>query len=683
MESIVKNLRPGWVALAVSVLALIAYIPTLNPSFGFVDKGEMAAVASTLGIAHPSGYPTLMLLGYLFTQIFPTREVVALNVLSALLTATGAGMLTLLFHYLLGQFDLDRSVSKPKGKGKGRGRKGARNENAAETPSDTENTSSGIHAVMAGLAALLTALTATWWNQGNGFEVYSLHAVMMPLVTLLFLRYVDIEAEREREGVPVAPNKLGWWFAFALGLSFTNHLTTVLLAPAFLVHYFWRLGIFLGPIDRWTLRSVVRWLLRLLQRWGFLATGFIVGLLPYLWLPIRASMSPRFNWGDPETLKNFIDHVSGKQYRVWMFNNPDTWREQSAFFFGNLPSELAYVGLILALLGLVFLARRSTRLSVFVALLFVSCVVYSGGYDIMEIGPYYMTAIFAVGIWCLAGLAQLRRMIGTTSTVVAALALVVLSGAINYGETNESGNMLVEDMTVNMLTTVPKDALVLSGQWDFWVAGSFYMQAVEGMRPDVLVVDPELLRRSWYIRQLETGHPEFTATVRAEIDRFLPELDKFEHDLPYDPNEIEGAYVSMIRAMIDHNIDRRPVCVTGEVRPEFSAGYVRTPYYLTLLLSRDTTYVPMAFPSYRFRFWNRVDGYTAKAYELYARSALGRIIYERQHGHDSLAARYVDLALSFDPGFKADEVPSLPLNSEEQVTGMIDFFAKLHRDFRR
>jgi hypothetical protein len=59
------------------------------------------------------------------------------------------------------------------------------------------------------------------------------------------------------------------------------------------------------------------------------------------------------------------------------------------------------------------------------------------------------------------------------------------------------------------------------------------------------------------------------------------------------------------------------------------------------------------------------------------------VLYERQHGHDSLAARYADLALSFDPGFKRNEVPSLPLNSEDQVTGMIDFFAELHRNFRR
>ena len=51
----------------------------------------MAAAAATLGIAHPTGYPTLMLLGFLFTTIVPLRDIVALNVMAALLTAGGIG----------------------------------------------------------------------------------------------------------------------------------------------------------------------------------------------------------------------------------------------------------------------------------------------------------------------------------------------------------------------------------------------------------------------------------------------------------------------------------------------------------------------------------------------------------------------------------------------------------------
>jgi hypothetical protein len=108
-------MTPFRVATVVSLLALGVYLSTLSPSFGFVDKGEMVAVASTLGIAHPTGYPTIMLLGYLFTRLVPVREVVALNIMAAFFASAGVGVLTLLFYELsrrvqvLALFAVDRS----------------------------------------------------------------------------------------------------------------------------------------------------------------------------------------------------------------------------------------------------------------------------------------------------------------------------------------------------------------------------------------------------------------------------------------------------------------------------------------------------------------------------------------------------------------------------------------------
>src|SRR2546423_3669515 len=76
---------------------------------------------------------------------------------------------------------------------------------------------------------------------------------MMALVMVLFLRYVDEEAVRERTMIPggshvetadeeIGFTRRGFVFATVLGLSFTNHLTTVLLAPAFVLYFSWTLG---------------------------------------------------------------------------------------------------------------------------------------------------------------------------------------------------------------------------------------------------------------------------------------------------------------------------------------------------------------------------------------------------------------------------------------------------------
>lgn len=727
---------PKTTAFGVFLILFGLYLLTLSPTFGFVDKGEMAAVASTLGIAHPTGYPSTMLLGKLFVLLLPGRDVVALNIMSALLTAAGGGVLSLLFDYLLRMAFAGGRGEEKKEKEKGKKEKEKKRGDVAEETSARERTldmSPPMRSVMAGIAALLTGLTATWWGQGTSFEVYSLHCLMMPLLTLLFLRYLEQEAARDGEPTPwdegaaVSSKKLGFTrrggiFALVLGLAFTNHLTTILLAPPFLVWYFWRLG-----INE-----------RALQRLLYLVPFFLPGLLPYLWLPLRASADPFFNWGNTETLWAFMRHVTGAQYRNWMFTNPDTFPQQSYYFFSNLTAETVYIGLALALLGILSLARRPllagtffagigaavlyvffasggdmanpvpatnehplggliagyvllvavivfgvirlsgpaasmrNRIGLFAALAFLTCLFYAGGYDIMEIGPYYLTAFFAVGIWMLFGLVRLAERFGGSAAIAAAGVLALLFGVVNYGIADESDMTLVEDMTVNVLAPLPENALIFSKQWDFWVAGSFYMQEVEKLRPDVMVIDHELLRRSWYLDQLQANYPEFMAKVKGESQKLRDQLYKFERDIPYNPMEIEAAYVGLINAMVDRGMESRPVLATPDFDeqrtpqnlPLYGGKWGRVPYYLAYRFVSDTTYVPQDFPSYRFRFAEgKPNAYMPNLYWFYSRSCLERAAYEQSYGKDDLARRYREYAKTFDPNLTEDDIPALPLNS--------------------
>lgn len=725
-QGALRFLTPTLVAAAVFVVLFILYLLTLSPTFGFVDKGEMVAVASTLGIAHPTGYPTIMLLGKFFTLVLPVRDVVALNIMSALLTAAGGGMLVFLFSYLLGM--------------------AAKEQNKKEREEAKGILGQNTQTVIAGIAALLTGMTATWWGQGTGFEVYSLHCFMLPLVTLLFLRYVEEEAVRNGEQtfaeaslqVPRSTHgftRRGFFFALLLGLSFTNHLTTILLAPPFLVWFFWRLG-----VNGNAFRRIV-----------YLVPSFVLGLLPYLWLPLRASANPFFNWGNPETLWAFWRHVTGAQYRIWMFTNPDTFPQQTTYFFSNLSAETVFVGLGLVLLGILFLtgqrawyvwvgiaaavlyvryasggelnnpvpqtedgpmlgllfgyglllaaiaflvvrfgggrsASMRTRIGLFTLLAFLGCLFYAGGYDILEIAPYYLTAIFAVGIWTLFGLAWLVENVGAKAGFALGAVLVILSGVVNYGIADESQNTLVEDMTVNMLESLPDNAVIFSKQWDFWLAGSFYMQAVEGMKANVIVIDHELLRRSWYLDQLLVNHPEFMKPVSQEIERFRAELYKFEHDLPYDAQRIEMAYVGLIDAMIDRAMEVRPVFVTPDFdeqrrqdgTPYYGGRWGRVPWYLANRLVRNNGYIPQEFPNYRFQFaGGEMNAYTLSQYWWYVRACLDRARYEASFGNDSLAIQYMLYAKTFDPGAIADDIPALPLNSGIRAEEMARNFAGL------
>ncbi|MFA7420189.1 MAG: DUF2723 domain-containing protein, partial [Melioribacteraceae bacterium] len=52
-----------------ALIVFIVYLFTLAPSVIQIDSGELATVQSTLGIAHPTGYPLFTIIGYLFLKL--------------------------------------------------------------------------------------------------------------------------------------------------------------------------------------------------------------------------------------------------------------------------------------------------------------------------------------------------------------------------------------------------------------------------------------------------------------------------------------------------------------------------------------------------------------------------------------------------------------------------------------
>src|SRR5215813_13013120 len=93
----------GRAAWAVFLILLPIYLVTMSRTIGFIDRGELAAVACTFGIAHAPGYPTLMLLAGMLTHVVPVRPLMTLNVLSALMVAAGGAIVVLLLDGVLAE----------------------------------------------------------------------------------------------------------------------------------------------------------------------------------------------------------------------------------------------------------------------------------------------------------------------------------------------------------------------------------------------------------------------------------------------------------------------------------------------------------------------------------------------------------------------------------------------------
>jgi hypothetical protein len=520
-------MRPVLWGVCVALVALVMYLLTLSPTVGFIDSGELSTVAATLGIAHPTGYPLFTMVGWVFSRLPLAKDVIVrLNVMAALFTAGGAFFCYLVIHRLITLI--------------------ARRRQGAKHVDDML-----VLAASAG-GTFLLAFSTTFWSQAVAVEVYSLHLFSIGVIMLLLLR-----AKEDR--LP----RLWYAVAFLLGLSFTNHMTTILLVPGLLLLYFMEAP----PGDQ-------RWKV-FLRCAGF----FAFGLTPYLYLPIRAAQSPVMNWGNPVSWFQFITHISGSQYRVWIFSSPAVAVRQFSHFLSAVPGEFVVVGIVLAVPGLVALWRAQRMVALGTVVFFATCIVYAVNYDIHDIDSYFLLAYVCIGVWAACGL----FVVGTWMTGRGGeragwvLALVVVVGLVpayvHYREVDESRNYLVEDYTHNMFASLKPGAVVLSYQWDYWVSASHYYQLVCGERPDIAVIDKELLRRSWYFHVLEQRYPWLIARSRVEVDAFLKELYKFEHDLPYAPDAIEGRYTAMIASFIGRSMEDRPVYVTGEIEPQYTAAW--------------------------------------------------------------------------------------------------------------
>ena len=177
-----------FIGLVLSLAALGVYLLTLAPGLTFIDSGELATDAQTLGIAHPTGYPLFTLLGWLFAHLpIGGRVIWKLNLMSAVLCAAAVFSFYRLFLFLL----VEQSA-----KGK-----------VAEQ-------SFLLNRLAAATAALVLAFSETYWTQSTAIEVYPLHLLFLALVLWLFLRAMTEHARKNESG--------RWWlaFAFVLGLSF-------------------------------------------------------------------------------------------------------------------------------------------------------------------------------------------------------------------------------------------------------------------------------------------------------------------------------------------------------------------------------------------------------------------------------------------------------------------------------
>jgi hypothetical protein len=551
-------------SIFVFIICFGVYLLTVSKVVSFTDSGELASDFTTLGVAHPTGYPLITNIAYLWTRLpLPFTPVHSLNIFASLITALSA---VIFFHLALSLFGFLRNGSISKNLIA----KKQKNTNKAIIDNSTINKSTEI--IIAVASALLYGFATTVWDQSTSIEVYAMQILLFNIDLFLVLQAVKTRLVTEK-----------YWIiaAFIIGLSFANHMTTILVLPAVLFIFFKRPA---EPFD-FSKDNI--------NRLVFLIITLLMGVSLYLYLPVRSSTYPEFNWGWVHRgLDKLLYHLSGKQYRIWMFSDMENIKINAVKFFNLLPLQLGWIGLVPALYGMWVILKVSREIFWFLIILIISCLIYSFNYSIHDIDSYFLLAFIGILLFASAGLYDIVRKRAGLLPLLFIFPLISL--VTNYSEADCSQDYSVSEYTKIMTDNLQQNAIIISSQWDYFCSSFWYNQRIEGYRRDVVLVEQELLRRTWYPMQLALWYPDAINRCALTQKLYMDELETFESDGLYDPGKIQTRYVNYLNDIIDKNIGSRPVYITFEVlekEPDIGKSYYKIPDGLAFRLEKkDTTY---------------------------------------------------------------------------------------------
>lgn len=637
------NILKKYYFLLVSIFVFLIYLLTIAPSVIQIDAGELAAVQLTLGIAHPTGYPLFTILGYLFSLLpLPFTKIFQMNLLAAIYTSSAVGIFVITVKTILDNLVSfnPKSATVPKKTKRGdKKRKEIKTEN--QTTYQLNETKKYIASIFSGL---VLAFSKTFWFQSTSVEVYSLHLLLICLIIFTLTKaYLQNDAEQKILGI--------YWFILAavLALGFSNHMTTLLILPALAFLFFDKFG-----INKESIKKIFL----------MIAAFLPILLLIYSYLPIRASQQPELNWGNPIDLERIFRHISGKQYQVWLFSSMEAAKKQLGYFFSTLTSEFN-VTIFPIMIGIFAAYSLSKKIFVFWIIVFASTVLYSINYDIVDIDSYFLLAYVSLSFFSAAGILKIYSWLKFSNhkeipEIIIALVFVLVAVSFNYKKVDQSKTEIFEDYTKSLINSMDKKSIVLSYQWDFFISASYYFQHVENFRRDVIVIDKELLRRSWYFNQLERNFPGLFSGLTNEVNLFLEALKPFERSENYNPQLLESLYRQIMTKLVTTNFDKYNIYIAPEiVEKEIQKGEFILPqdYYLVpdlflFKVVKTKEYIPANQPEFSIRFPRQRNYYVNFIEDKLGGMLARRAVYEMQFDKVDKARVYINKIKKDLPEYK-------------------------------
>jgi len=445
----------------------------LMPGVDFWDTGEFQTVLPIMGTAHPTGYPTYVLLGFVANALLtPLGEpAFRINVLSLLAVAGAAGLTVELVRRLTGSVAL--------GVAAGAG--------LALTPFVWQNaTRADLHPLHLFFVALLLVLLVGWDQARRSTRANDLSTLGTP----------GAAARTSGRGSTARSHPDRWIVAAAVAfaLSAGNHSLTLLLAPP--------IGLYVLAVDPGIIRRP-----RLIAT---CSVALVVTLVVvYLELPLRAGpFRAPLVYASPDTWDGFWYIALAEQFRGSLSHPFDELVSKAGDLWSLAASQFGPLAVAIPF-GFVATIRRAPRYGLLTGTAMLITVVFNAAYSNADINRYYLGPILWAWTWiaCFAivlvdaavvawAALSRRRPEAMAAITASAVAAVVAIGLLSPTAADLDARRAHADRHAatdaqgwldEVLPQIAPNAVVVS--WWSTSTPLWYSKFVEGRRTDIQIID--------------------------------------------------------------------------------------------------------------------------------------------------------------------------------------------------
>lgn len=418
------------------------------------------------------------------------------------------------------------------------------------------------HKLIPILCVSLFAFSSTIWRTSVSNEVY-------PLTTLfVILIFYSLFKLRDDRGFYI--------IMYLIGLSFTNHI--IIFSVALPIFFY------IVIVYHFDLKKIPNAILLTL-----------LGVSLYLYLITRTIGGAELTWGNTYNLQRLFWHITGKQYQVWMFSL------SSGEIVNNLLNgctiilkDFLYILIVPVFLGFYYLFKSVRKKFWLFLTIFLLNLLYTINYCIPDIESYYIPGFITLIIAFAYGLKLFAKYLKWYIILPVAVIVPIL----NYHSCTLKSNTFGLDFGRSHIEQLPKKSLLICTYWDIY-SPIMYLRKAKKIRQDLIVIDKELLRRTWYIKYIKNEYPQFYQKTREAVEAYLVELYKFEYNKPYNVRTIQMKYIQMLETFVHAKISEGVYFATplpdkdlNQVKPK----YYRIPRGLVFEIREDTTnYTPFDF----------------------------------------------------------------------------------------